>query len=69
MYKAKVVQLCWEMALYEVYSVMDYMDPNFEIDIEQYRQTSNKSLTKFQNLNVTRLILQLSLCNPSMPGV
>ena len=57
------------MALYAVYSVMDYMDPNFEIDIEQYRHTSNIRLIKSQNLNVTRFVLQLFLFNASMPGV
>ena len=34
-----------------------------------YRQTSNISHTKFQNLNVSRLVLQLSLPNLLKPGV
>ena len=34
-----------------------------------YRQISNISLTKYQNLNVSRLALQLSLSNPLKPGV
>ena len=33
------------------------------------RQTSNISRTKYQNLNVSRFVLQLSLPNPLMPGV
>ena len=34
-----------------------------------YQQTSNTSRTKFQNLNVYRPILQMSLANPLKPGV
>ena len=34
-----------------------------------YRQTSNIRRTEFQNLNVYRLVLQLSLPNPLQPGV
>ena len=34
-----------------------------------YRQTSNISRTKCQNLNVSRLVLHLSLPNSLMPGV
>ena len=34
-----------------------------------YCQTSNISGTNSQNLNVSRLILQLSLPNPLRPGV
>ena len=34
-----------------------------------YHQTSNISHTKSQNLNVSRLVLQLSLPNPLKPGV
>ena len=34
-----------------------------------YRQISNISRTKYQNLNVSLLVLQLSLRNPSKPGV
>ena len=34
-----------------------------------YHQSSNKSRPKFQNLNVSRLVLQLSLPNPMKPGV
>ena len=34
-----------------------------------YRQSSNISRTKFQNLNVSRLVLQLYLPNPLKPGV
>ena len=34
-----------------------------------YRQTSNISSTKSQNLNVSHLVLQLSLPNPLKPGV
>ena len=35
----------------------------------QYHQISNVSLTKCQNLNVSGLVLQLSLCNLLEPGV
>ena len=34
-----------------------------------YRQTSNISGIKYQNLNVFRLVSQLSLSNPLKPGV
>ena len=34
-----------------------------------YRQFSNKSRTQSQNINVSRLVLQLSLSNPLKPGV
>ena len=34
-----------------------------------YRKTSSISRTKFQNLNVTCIILQLSSLNPLKPGV
>ena len=34
-----------------------------------YRKISNISRTKSQNLNVSRLVLQLSLPNPMKPGV
>ena len=33
-----------------------------------YRQTYNISRTKFQKLNVSRLVLQLALLDPLMPG-
>ena len=36
---------------------------------ENYRKISNKKCTKFQNLNVSHLILQLSLPDPLKPGV
>ena len=36
---------------------------------QHYHQTSNIRCTKSQNLNVPRLILQLSLPNPWKPGV
>ena len=35
----------------------------------KYRQTSNIRRTKFQNLNVSRIVLQLSLSNRLKPGV
>ena len=35
----------------------------------QYRQTCNISRTKSQNLDVSRLVLQVSLSNPLEPGV
>ena len=34
-----------------------------------YRKTSSVSRTKSQNVNVTHLVLQLSLPNPLKPGV
>ena len=34
-----------------------------------YRKTSSISRTKSQNLNVSNLVLQLSLLNPLKPGV
>ena len=34
-----------------------------------YRKTSSINRTKFQNLNVSNLVLQLSLLNPLKPGV
>ena len=37
--------------------------------ITRYRQTSNISRTKSQTLNVSCLVLQLSLPNPLKPGV
>ena len=36
---------------------------------ETYRKISNISRTNFQNLNVSHLVLQLSLPNPLKPGV
>ena len=38
-------------------------------DFFKYRQISNISRTKSQNLNVSRIVLQLSLPNPLKPGV
>ena len=38
-------------------------------DYEDYRKTSSISCTKFQNLNVSCLLLQWSLPNPLKPGV
>ena len=35
----------------------------------KYRQTSNIRHTKYQILNVPRLVLQLPLANPLKPGV
>ena len=34
-----------------------------------YRQTSDISRTKSKNINVSRLVMQLSLPNPLKPGV
>ena len=36
---------------------------------DYYRKTSSISRTKYQNLNVSYLIMQLSLLNPLKPGV
>ena len=35
----------------------------------EYRKASSISRTKFQNLTVSRVVLQLSLPNPLNPGV
>ena len=35
----------------------------------EYRQTSSISRTKYQSLNVTCILLQLSSLNPLKPGV
>ena len=37
--------------------------------LSMYRQTSNIRCIKSQNLNVSSLVLQLSLLNPLKPGV
>ena len=37
--------------------------------VREYRQFSNISRTQSPNINVYRLILQLSLPNPTKPGV
>ena len=37
--------------------------------LNRYRQTSNISGTEYQNLNISRLVLQSSLPNPLKPGV
>ena len=44
-------------------------DNLFPKPVMTYRQTSNIRDTKFQNLDVSRLVLQLSLCNLLKPGV
>ena len=36
---------------------------------DQYRKTSSTSRTKFQSLNVSCVLLQLSSLNPLKPGV
>ena len=38
-------------------------------NLQDYRKISNIRRTKSQNLNVSRLVLQLSLSNPMKPGV
>ena len=50
----------------EEYGPIKYMN-HWELLI--YHQTSNISRIKSQNLNVSRLVLQLSLPNPLKPGV
>ena len=39
------------------------------MDILIYRKTSSISRTKSQNLNISRILLQLSSLNPLKPGV
>ena len=49
---------------------VDEMDVEWSsLKILVYRQISNISRTKSQNLNVSRLVLQLPLPNPVKPGV
>ena len=48
------------------YRVLSYLQAS---DVLMYRQTSNISCTKSQNLNVSHLVLQLSLANPLKPCV
>ena len=42
---------------------------NYFMITDNYRQISNISRTKSQHLNVSSLVLQLSLPNPLKPGV
>ena len=46
-----------------------YTDVQQDAIISGYRKISNISRTKSQNLNKSRLVLQLSLPNPLQPGV
>ena len=46
--------------------MIDYT-PNWVVST--YRKTSSISRTKSQNLNVSRILLQLSSLNPLKPGV
>ena len=50
------------------YWQLDPQEQTVELETK-YRQTSNISRTKSQNLNVSRLVLQLSLPNPLKPGI
>ena len=47
----------------------DQIVMSFKTGSSEYCQTSNTRCTKSQNLNVSRLVLQLSLSNPLQPGV
>ena len=58
----------------EVLQERHFMGILFEIQAcvhgpKSYRKVSNIRRTKSQNLNASRLILQLSLPNPLKPGV
>ena len=56
---------------YDIYSNKAYVFAScvsiFMYSILNYRQTSNMIWTKFENLNVLHLVLQLSLCKPLNP--
>ena len=53
-----------------MHSVLIFRDRGGLISVKfTYRKTSNKRPTKPQNLNVSRVVLQLSLANLSKPGV
>ena len=45
------------------------MTIQYQAGIDDNRKISNTRRTKSQNLNVSRLVLQLSLLNPMKPGV
>ena len=44
-------------------------EESYYINYSQYRQFSNIRRTQSPNINVSRLVLQLSLPNPLKPGV
>ena len=50
---------------YDVY----FLHNIWSIESITYRKTSSISRTKFQNLNVSCILLQLSSLNPLKPGV
>ena len=47
----------------------DLRNDNFLLEIMKYSQTSNMKHTQFQNINSSRLVLQLSVPNPLKPNV
>ena len=49
--------------------VMSVRIPQSHIKCHDYREISNIRRTKSPNLNVSRLVLKLSLPNPMKPGV
>ena len=50
----------------DIYSRWIHMDLKI---MKTYRKVSNIGRTKYQNLNVSRLVLQLSLPIPLKPGL
>ena len=49
-----------------IFETYPHMHPHF---MWNYHKTSNIRRTKYQNINVSRVVLQLSLPNPLKPGV
>ena len=54
-----------------LYAILNHIVPHYRFEFSKisYPETSNISHIKFQKINVSRLILQLSLPNPLKPGV
>ena len=48
---------------------LDHISGNGFISEPKYREVSHISRTKFQNINVSRLVLQLPFCNILKPSV
>ena len=55
--------------MHYIHAILKSMCCSFVGTYGDYRPTSNTSRTKFQNLNVSRPVLELSLPNPLQPGV
>ena len=61
-----VIALLPALGLYEIFALCFL---SISPDHTKYRNTSNIRHTKYQNINDSRLVLQLSLPNPLKPGV